>query len=172
MKKILTIIMLCGVMSGYAQKTPPYAASTKTWTFGDQTWSDAIQFPTCNKPNSKMDNFVPYCRSETQGTKTRYYYNWSYVVHVATELCPSSWRVPTVQDFKQLFGKIKSNTVFTAWHDGFFERGDPNKSPAIQMYWTTTPAKINAAYFVVCSDESCEDSPMPKDMYFMLRCVK
>jgi hypothetical protein len=172
MKKILTIIMLCGVMGGYAQNTPPYAASTKTWTFGNQTWSDAIQFPTCNKPNSKRDDFVPYCSSETQDTKTRYYYNWSYVAQVATELCPSPWRVPTVQDFKQLFSKTKFNTVFSAWHDGFWVIIDHEKSPAAQLYWSATPTKINEAYLIGLTDESNETVSFMKRVHAMLRCVK
>jgi hypothetical protein len=36
MKKLLTIVMLFGVMGGYAQNTPNYATSTQTWVFGTQ----------------------------------------------------------------------------------------------------------------------------------------
>jgi hypothetical protein len=36
-------------LAGYAQTTPRYAASTQTWTFGEQIWSDAIHIPECNK---------------------------------------------------------------------------------------------------------------------------
>jgi hypothetical protein len=52
MKTIFVLIMLCGICYGYAQ-TPPYAASTKTWQFGEQLWSDAIHEPLCNKEDDE-----------------------------------------------------------------------------------------------------------------------
>jgi hypothetical protein len=68
MKKSLTIIMLCGFISCYAQNTPPYAASAQTWTFGNQTWSDAIHMPGCNK-ESLIDLYDPDCCSYTTDGK-------------------------------------------------------------------------------------------------------
>jgi hypothetical protein len=65
MKKILIILMLCGVCYSYAQDTPRYAASTKTWVFGYQIWSDAIQIPSCNKSSFKVSFTEPDCRSYT-----------------------------------------------------------------------------------------------------------
>ena len=95
MKTIVTIIMLCGVLGGYAQTTPPYAASTKTWTFGEQTWSDAIHIPECNKSSFTERYYETQCRSYTQGANTWYYYNWLYVNKHAARLCHSPWRVPS-----------------------------------------------------------------------------
>jgi hypothetical protein len=69
--------------------TPPYAASTLIWTFGEQQWSDAIRIPACNKTSSFTDSYTePQCRSYTSGTNTWYYYNWPYVVANPSTMCP------------------------------------------------------------------------------------
>jgi hypothetical protein len=65
MKKLITLIMLCGLVSAYAQNTPPHAASTATWVIGDQTWSDAIHIPACDKKDFKESETAPRCRSYT-----------------------------------------------------------------------------------------------------------
>ena len=99
MKTIVTIIMLCGVLGGYAQTTPRYAASTRTWTVGHLIWSDAIRIPECNK-SSFADSYTdPQCRSYTQDGNTRYYYNWPYVNKHAATLCPAPWYVPNYYTF-------------------------------------------------------------------------
>jgi uncharacterized protein (TIGR02145 family) len=118
MKKIVTIIMLCGVMSGYAQSTPPYAASTQTWKFGGQTWSDAIHIPECNRGAFYSRTTEPECRSYTEGFNTWYYYNWTYVNANKNRMCPSPWRVPTHQDFKTLKKNTNYNTIPHAWGFG------------------------------------------------------
>jgi hypothetical protein len=68
-EKKITIIMLCGVISGYAQNTPRYAASTTTWKYGEQTWSDAIQVPECDKEDFEASS-TPQCRSYTKDGTT------------------------------------------------------------------------------------------------------
>jgi hypothetical protein len=81
---------------------PFYAASTQTWTIGEQTWSDAIQMPACNKENFTDSYTEPHCRSYTSGTNTWYYYNWPYVNQNAAQLCPAPWRVPSRSDYIEL----------------------------------------------------------------------
>jgi uncharacterized protein (TIGR02145 family) len=105
MKNILTIIMLCGVMSGYAQNTPPHAASKKTWIVGKQIWSDAIRHPDCKHIDSKSD-YDPGCYIYNNGFPY-YYYNlrWAH----GGKLCPSPWRVPTERDFKILYDTLRKN---------------------------------------------------------------
>jgi hypothetical protein len=98
MKKILTIIMLCGVCCGFAQNTPRYAASTKTWKFGDQIWSDWINIPACDHSAFSDSDTKPYCRSYTKDGNTWYYYNWTYVKRNERALCPSPWKVPSLVD--------------------------------------------------------------------------
>jgi uncharacterized protein (TIGR02145 family) len=89
-------------------KTPPHAASTQTWVIKsadgsiNQTWSDAIHIPECNKKTFEDSYTTTECRSYTSGNNTWYYYNWSYVNAKAAVLCPSPWRVPTPDDFVNL----------------------------------------------------------------------
>jgi hypothetical protein len=105
MKKILTILMLCGVMNSYAQNTPPHAASKKTWVIKangvTQIWSDHVNLPDCNKADyhgySVYSGEDDDCRKNVTG---RYYlYSFYYVFRHAKKLCPSPWRVPTKKDF-------------------------------------------------------------------------
>jgi hypothetical protein len=101
MKKLLTILMLCGVCYGYAQKTPPHAASTRTWVIKangvTQTWSDHIDLPACNKARFEASSTRADCRNNPG---YHYLYSWLYVKQNAATLCPSPWRVPTVDDFE------------------------------------------------------------------------
>jgi hypothetical protein len=116
MKKVLAILMLCGVIAGYAQNTPPFAASTKTWVFGDQTWSDAVQIPECNKETFGLNDTEPQCRSYTTYGKTWYYYNLAYVNKHQDKMCPSPWRVPSRVDF-ELLTKVTTSPASTAGWD-------------------------------------------------------
>jgi hypothetical protein len=80
-------------------RVPQYAASTKTWTVKSQIWSDVINVPECDHDAFTNSNTDPYCRSYTTNGKKYYYYNWPYVDKNQNTLCPSPWRVPTVDDF-------------------------------------------------------------------------
>jgi uncharacterized protein (TIGR02145 family) len=82
--------------------TPPHAASTRTWVLGNQTWSDAIQVPECNKDDFEDSTTDPHCRSYTVQDNTYYYYNWTYTDLNAANLCPSPWRIPAEEDFINL----------------------------------------------------------------------
>jgi hypothetical protein len=140
MKTILTIIILCGVCCGYAQNTPRYAASTKTWRIGNQTWSDAIQIPACNREYFEDSVDAPQCRSYTDNEgKTYYYYNLSYVEDNEAKLCPSPWRIPTKSDFETLVNNANKTRLITAWGYG----GRAASSSVLNVdsqanYWSTT----------------------------------
>jgi uncharacterized protein (TIGR02145 family) len=82
-----------------ASTTPPHAVSTQIWTIGDQTWSDVIHIPECNKSDFVKSYTDPHCRSYTHDGITDYYYNWPYVDQKAADLCPAPWRIPTTDDF-------------------------------------------------------------------------
>jgi uncharacterized protein (TIGR02145 family) len=85
--------------------TPPYAASTNTWVYGNLTASEVIQMPHCNKTSYSTEYYgVPDCRNYTAGSTTYYYYNWDYVKANEYLLCPSPWRVPTRADFNYIIG--------------------------------------------------------------------
>jgi hypothetical protein len=115
MKKILTMIMLCGVCYGYAQNTPPFAATTKTWKIESpdgkikQTWSDYIAVPACNKSDYIVgtgETLTADCRSYTYRSTTFYYYSQEYVDGTQKTLCPLPWHVPTAKDFGDLITAI------------------------------------------------------------------
>jgi hypothetical protein len=170
--KILFIIMLCGVICGYAQKTPTHAASTKTWTFGNQTWSDVIHIPACNKESFKSINTDPHCRSYTESGNTWYYYNWAYVNKNAATLCPSPWRVPTREDFDVL-KKNKSTGLADAWGYGgelssnIFFHGDTQA-----YYWSSTETNDDIAYRLYYSSSNLNVANNKKLLGFQVRCVK
>jgi uncharacterized protein (TIGR02145 family) len=125
MKRILTVIMICGVINGYTQNTPPHAASTNTWVIEgngiSQTWSDHINVPACDKTDfdggffndiDENDYEVGYSdiqyggnpKADCRNNPGYYYlYSWWYVSKNAATLCPSPWRVPTADDFLALY---------------------------------------------------------------------
>jgi uncharacterized protein (TIGR02145 family) len=109
-----TITLTAGTLSrtiALAQEALPfYAASTQTWTIGNQTWSDFIQIPACDKEDYENNTTEPRCRSYTvsQGIHC-FYYNWAYVSQQAAMLCPSPWRVPTTHDFVTLDIALEGN---------------------------------------------------------------
>jgi hypothetical protein len=124
MKKILTIAALALLTLGGCNKnnendenieTPPNAASTKTWKFGDQIWSDAIRIPDCDKSDFIYGNTTPDCRSYTAGSSKWYYYNKLYVEDNREKMCPSPWRLPYQDDFDELFTNITGTTIIGGW---------------------------------------------------------
>ncbi|MDR2126212.1 MAG: hypothetical protein LBP63_05225 [Prevotellaceae bacterium] len=188
MKKIFTIIMLCGVYCGYAQSlsrdytqtTPPYAASTKTWTFGNQKWSDAIQIPACNKDIFEESNTDPQCRSKISLGKTYYYYNWAYVKEFAGVMCPSPWRVPTVDDFKLLI-KVYTTAKELIKNWGYGEALIPvERGLPYGGYWSVTstpdtsktPDVIKSAYWLYYDSRSTPRvANEVKSVGLQVRCV-
>jgi hypothetical protein len=124
MKKILTIAALALLTLGGCNKnnekeesgeTTPNAASTQTWTFGDQIWSDAIQVPACNKSDFVVSSAYPDCRSYTDGSTTWHYYNWPYVRARQNEMCPAPWRVPSYEDFQRLIYETNFDRLLPTW---------------------------------------------------------
>jgi hypothetical protein len=94
---------------------PPYATSTKTWVFGNQTWSDAIHIPECNKESFELSATEPQCRSYSYESKTYYYYNWAYVQAYAEKLCPTPWHVPTNIELEYMYKNAPNIMVELAW---------------------------------------------------------
>jgi len=82
--------------------------SDRTWTIGNQTWSDAVTTTACQKQtfnggnrayvnNQWSYNFYSDCRSNPGFSGNLF--SWCAVVRFQDQLCPHPWRVPTVQDF-------------------------------------------------------------------------
>jgi hypothetical protein len=176
MKKLLTILMLCGVCYGYAQNTPRYAASTKTWKFGGLTWSDAIRIPECNKTSFADSETVPQCRSYTDGTNTWYYYNWPYVHTNAATLCPDPWRVPTKDDFEALKTALKAATTVAHLADGWGSGGYANDrnitSTSYAYYWSTTEDGAGGVFYLRYNGRRQSVLLNSKHRGLQVRCVK
>ncbi|MDR0422894.1 MAG: TonB family protein [Proteiniphilum sp.] len=118
MKKVLVIIMLCGLTGARAQDTPPYAASAKTWKTGSQIWSDHINVPECDKADFNGEGDTPKadCRNNPG---YHHLYTWEYVRQNAGKLCPKPWRVPAKEDFialdKALGGSGETRNAQPSW---------------------------------------------------------
>ncbi|MDR3350583.1 MAG: hypothetical protein LBN98_02900 [Prevotellaceae bacterium] len=156
------------------QTTPPFAASVKTWVFGSQTWSDAIQIPECNKEIFTNSHTIPHCRSYTSGTTTYYYYNWSYLLVNETHICPSPWRVPSQADFKTLLANTTYATLLSVW--GYGGRADSSeiRNKQVAFYWSSIEAiypdtkawALNIQLYPTVHDQHL------KERGYQVRCVK
>jgi hypothetical protein len=155
-----------------ALTTPPHAASPNTWTFGEQTWSDAIQIPECNKTSFTDSYTDPHCRSYTENGKTWYFYNWSYVCTNEVMLCPTPWRVPSRSDFQLLVGNATVATLRTAWGDGGWclsDRVDIGGEPEL---WSTTVYDGTTAYSIYEMYGEYQVARLNRDSGIQVRCVK
>jgi hypothetical protein len=174
MKKLLTILMLCGVCCGYAQNTPPHAATTRTWTVGEQTWSDAIHIPACNKKNRMDSSTEPQCRSYTEGANTWYYYNWPYVQANAAKLCPAPWRVPDLDETHGLTTTDLTPKLARAWGYGGLATPDMVLgSENIYAHWIAHPAgKTCAVVLWYSKNVPLSVTTFGKEYGLRARCVK
>jgi uncharacterized protein (TIGR02145 family) len=162
MKNILTIIMLCGVCCGYAQNTPPYAASAKTWTVGNQIWSDHINVPACNKKDfdsGSESNPKADCRNNPD---YYYMYSWLYVQQNAEKMCPAPWRIPTKEDFEELDKALGGNGDFNKdkalavkyenrWggvYGGYANIGLVYYTNFYANYWSSTEHNSSKGYYL------------------------
>jgi hypothetical protein len=160
------------------QSTPPFAASAETWAFGNQTWSDAIHMPTCNKETFEGSYTDPDCRSYTSGANTWYYYNWPYVNQHAAMLCPSPWRTPTRGDFKTLASNTNNTALIGIWGYGgrAYDSSIMNDVSTRAYYWSSTELSSNTnlayrLYFGTSGYVYPQDTNY-KDYGYQVRCVK
>jgi hypothetical protein len=172
-----TVIACClclfGCMPVAAQNTPPHAASTKTWEFGNLTWSDAIQVPGCNKNAFAESLTQAQCRSYTSGTSTWYYYNWPYVDANKSVMCPSPWRVPAPADFHILADHATDAALISAWGVGGLAHGSGIfNAGSTGYYWTAEQLGSNSAYYLDYSSGYLHISQYYKHYGRQVRCVK
>jgi hypothetical protein len=120
--------------------TPPNAASVNTWSYGDQTWSDAIHIPACAGGDFSSSTDTPQCRSYTEGENTWYYYNFPYVETNADVMCPVPWRVPTQQDFATLVESTTRENIVAVWgYGGQASASGVTLQTTNGAYWSATP---------------------------------
>ncbi|MCL2683079.1 MAG: fibrobacter succinogenes major paralogous domain-containing protein [Bacteroidales bacterium] len=88
-----------------------FFVSARTWTIGNQTWSDEVFASACRKTSFdggtwNPTNFNADCRSNLDPWGEIFsrgsLFSWCAVVRFADQLCPAPWRVPTAQDFVDL----------------------------------------------------------------------
>jgi hypothetical protein len=154
--------------------TPTYAASTRTWVFGNQTWSDAIRIPECNKTSFTNSSTDPHCVSFTENNNTWYYYNWSYVVANAATLCPSPWRAPEWEDFSVLYDNTTATELGVEWgYGGYASSTIVVSRNTHAYYWNTTDLVSIFAYCMQYTGSNLyvDDAAM-KDQGMQVRCVK
>jgi hypothetical protein len=145
-----------------------YPSSNQTWTLGDQTWSDAIHCPECNKESFEESNTDPQCRSYTYDDgRIRFYYNWAFVDANKAEMCPTPWRVPTKDDFDALdlwlLGLPEGHSqIPEAWED---ESG-------YTLAWSATAMRAESAWAMedgmLCT---CLFGSVGKSVDLPVRCV-
>jgi hypothetical protein len=155
---------------------PTYAASNKIWVFGEQTWSDAIHMPECNKETfdgGYWNEPKADCRSYTYEGKTYYYYSWPYVdAHKAT-MCPSPWRVPTKDDFELLADKVSYTELIVAWGYGGSIYGSSlvNVEPH-GAFWSSTVYNSALRFQLYYEWENVTLDQFPFFAGLQVRCVK
>ena len=95
-------------------------ATDSTWSIiGNghvQIWSDAITATNCQKTTfdgGMKNNLNADCRSNS-GFRGDLF-SWCVVYRFADQLCPSPWRVPTVQDFINLDIAMGGNGLHRQW---------------------------------------------------------
>jgi hypothetical protein len=159
-----------------ARTTPPNAASSQTWTFGNQLWSDAIHVPTCTGGTSFTESDTgPKCRSYTEGANTWFYYNWYYVNQNAAVLCPSPWRVPTQSDFNTLKDNTTNATLINTWGYGGLYFDTSYDSDSMAGYWSATwnsNDPISNAWYLNYAHNAFVVTFYPLPMGMQVRCVK
>jgi hypothetical protein len=179
MKKLLLLSFAALLIAGncYAQ-TPPRAASTQTWTFGEQVWSDAIRMPRCDKSDFIESYTFPDCRSYTDGNSTWYYYNWAYVEVNKKWLCPAPWRVPTKDDFEVLIGNTTPNSLIEAWGlPGivYFDYKDEMRMLYVEergRNWSMTDYSYWESYAIEWGEEGLQVRALGKMRGLQVRCVR
>jgi uncharacterized protein (TIGR02145 family) len=172
--------------------TPPHAASGQVWTIGNQTWSDVIHIPECNKDGNFEENGTdPICRSYTHQGTTWYYYNQHYVNQMAGDLCPAPWRVPTKDDFIALDVAMggdgeNRNGVTPDWiaakyvnewggtFGGFADGSGIGSAGADANYWSSSEydATLGYALNFTPSDYVLPQVAYYKSYGFLVRCIK
>jgi hypothetical protein len=188
MKKVFTLMIAAAIVfAGCSRddddvdndndnKTPPHAASTQTWTFGEQTWSDLIQMPDCNKADfdgGTPDESKPDGRSYTYKGKTYYYYSWPYVDANKATMCPSPWRVPTEQDLETFSNNVSAAMVINAWELSGYAMGSSMYSVGMNSnFWSSTETDNSTAVYQSFGRGSRPTDYDNKHLGFHVRCVK
>jgi hypothetical protein len=103
--------------------TPPYAASTQTWTYGTLTWSDVVVVTPVECKLTDALTTTDRTSAEYRIYYGRAYYTWSCVNVSQAILCPAPWRVPSQPNMT--IARINNTylTLIRDWGTGGFASG-------------------------------------------------
>ncbi|MCL2417122.1 MAG: Ig-like domain-containing protein [Bacteroidales bacterium] len=187
------------VEQGCNRNTPGWGASlgtvgfvtTQEWPVGNQIWSDAVTATGCDKTNfygGSNNNFNADCRSNPGFPGDLF--SWCAVIRFQAELCPTPWRVPTIQDFRDLdtalggsgMGNLPSGdtvlrdmyiyswgVVFGGASDALGNLPTGNRNA---HYWSQTDSPPWAASWVVAVNGRTGTASTQKSNGLPLRCVR
>jgi uncharacterized protein (TIGR02145 family) len=169
-------------------------ASSKTWEISGngitQVWSDAVQAVGCNKTTfvgGSLDNYYADCRSNPDYPGDLF--SWCAVTRFASILCPTPWRVPTVNDFcnldKAIFKTSTCNSRVSAYAasvyidtwGGAYGGGyiyTPWDQGSRAIYWTQSDAGAVSGYsmFFLLDGTIAPQGSSSKYLGLALRCVR
>jgi hypothetical protein len=155
--------------------TPSGAASTQTWIFGSQTWSDRVVVAPSGCASVTTLSETSYPPAQYKISSNRYYYNWTCVNTASTQLCPSPWRVPTRDDFNTLGNNATGSTLGSAWGYGGYAAGNNiYATDSYGYYWSSTELGGGNAYYFCHLTSSTLTTTAPANQVFgyQVRCVK
>jgi hypothetical protein len=158
---------------GVTPGVPAGAASTQTWTFGSQTWSDRVVASPSNCTQTTNLTMSNNTTAEYKIYDGRYYYSWTCAVNAQSTLCPSPWRLPSRSDFENLVSNTDYSTLVGAWGLHGFADGSLMSAMTTQGdYWSTTEYNQARAYELYYIDGSLYVTHTRKYYAHQLRCVK
>ncbi|MCL2026899.1 MAG: fibrobacter succinogenes major paralogous domain-containing protein [Bacteroidales bacterium] len=174
-----------------------------------QTWSDLVVSPQCNKTaynGGSSSNFISDCRNNSTlvGATNAFpghYFSWCAVMQYADILCPGDWRVPTAEDFQNLFtlmggttsrnpstvidgqsytsGTNAANTAAThvprggTWGGSRFTASASFLTDERSSYWSSSEQSIANGFVLTYAGLSLVPYHYnPKNNGFALRCVR
>jgi uncharacterized protein (TIGR02145 family) len=171
--------------------TPPYAASTKTWIVGNQVWSDHLNDPACDKTSYDGGVEGGELKADCRNNPGLFYlYSWRYGSDNEETLCPSPWRLPTPDDYVELyetFGGTEDGSNSAEWleenymvawggaYGGFAHQSMVYIPGQVGYYWSSSMADdgvkgMGLGYM----PNGLVDTRMPISpaFGFLLRCVR
>jgi hypothetical protein len=129
--------------------TQPIAASTQTWTFGAQTWSDRIVATPADCIQIDALSMTDFFAAEYRVYYDRVYYKSYCMTAAQAALCPNPWRVPSRDDMLSLKATVTAVDLMLSW--GFGGYINPAGEHAVYSggWWMSTmPANQPWVYYI------------------------
>jgi hypothetical protein len=180
--KIVTIAIACTAFAmiacqdnrdcTYDAEKHSLACPEKTYTvldIGDKVWMAE------NLAVYSPDSSTCYDNNHDNCVSTGRLYTWDAA---SGSVCPTGWRLPTRQDFKDAFGTaevedLKKPDVFNVQFAGFkYYDGKFADKGASASFWTAGAYDDSRAYLVRVTDSSVAYEHFNKNIFASVRCLK